>query len=513
MKLGRPARSTRRPPNDPPPLDSAPMMSILAAINSPHIFAPAFAKYPGSWHAWFTFLATVFGETDELDEDDLALFRECTGRETPRGPYRTVHLCCGRRAGKSYISALIACYLACFKNYKPYLAAGQRAMIVIVCPDRLQATNLMDFINGFFDESATLSKLIKRRDRESVELTTRVTITVMTQDFRTIRGYVIACAILDEVAYMPGDDAARSAQLLIKAVKPALGDIPGSMLICASSPAGKNGPLWEAYAKHHGREDSKELFWKAPTLTMRPTFDEQVVKDAVEDDPVGALGEYFAEFSDDVSTCFSRAAVEEAVDPGCYERPPAAIYLNKYRAFVDVSGGRNDSFTMGIAHIEKHDGENVAVLDLLFEARPPFHPDRIVRECCKILAEYGLSKIIGDRFAAAWPPSSFKQNGNVDYEPSEKFASDIYLSSVRHFNSGLVRLLDNRRLVSQICALERRQQQGGRERVVHPRAGHDDLANAACGALDLCLSEETGVDWEAFAENQSKLAMRMYGHF
>jgi hypothetical protein len=512
MKRTRSARQTIRQARhmpDAPAIDSPPMLSILAAINSPHIFAPAFASNPGSWHAWFTFAAVVFGENESLDEDDLALFRECTGRETPRGPYRTVHLCCGRRGGKSYISGLIAVYLAAFKDYRPYLAAGQRAMIVIVCPDRDQSANLLRFIGGMFDDSPTLGKLIERRDRDSFELSTRCTITIMTASFRTIRGYVISCAILDELAYMPGDDAALPATELIRSIKPALGDIPGSMLICASSPKGKNGPLWDAYTAHFGREDSRELFWKAPTLTMRPTFDEQIVREAVEDDPVGALGEYFAEFSDDVSSCFSRAAVEDAVDPGCYERPPADF---TYQAFVDVSGGTGkDSFTMAIAHIERQDGVDVAVLDVLFEARPPFKPDLIVRDCCRILSDYGVSRIIGDRYAAAWPPNVFDRH-HVRYEPSEKFASDIYLSSIRHFNSGLVRLLDNRRLVSQICALERKQQQGGREKVFHPRAGHDDLANAALGVLDLCLSENSGQQWIDFGNNVHKLNERMYGH-
>ena len=46
-----------------------------------------------------------------------------------------------------------------------------------------------------------------------------------------------------------------------------------------------------------------------------------------------------------------------------------------------------------------------------------------------------------------------------------------------------LRLLDNRRLVSQLTSLERRTSSGGRDRVDHPREGHDDLCNAAAGAI------------------------------
>jgi hypothetical protein len=51
------------------------------------------------------------------------------------------------------------------------------------------------------------------------------------------------------------------------------------------------------------------------------------------------------------------------------------------------------------------------------------------------------------------------------------------------FTSGRVKLLNNQRMVDQLCALRRKVGQGGRESVDHPRNQHDDLANAACGLL------------------------------
>jgi hypothetical protein len=53
-------------------------------------------------------------------------------------------------------------------------------------------------------------------------------------------------------------------------------------------------------------------------------------------------------------------------------------------------------------------------------------------------------------------------------------------------NSGKVELLDNRKLVSQLCSLERRVGRGtGRDSIDHPVGGHDDIANSVCGALVL----------------------------
>ena len=52
-------------------------------------------------------------------------------------------------------------------------------------------------------------------------------------------------------------------------------------------------------------------------------------------------------------------------------------------------------------------------------------------------------------------------------------------------NSGRVELLDVSRLRSQLAGLERRTSRGGRESIDHApgASSHDDLINAACGAL------------------------------
>jgi hypothetical protein len=50
-------------------------------------------------------------------------------------------------------------------------------------------------------------------------------------------------------------------------------------------------------------------------------------------------------------------------------------------------------------------------------------------------------------------------------------------------NSSRVELLDNARLIAQLLGLERRTSSVGREIVDHPAGGHDDLVNAAAGAL------------------------------
>ena len=87
--------------------------SILDAIDDPHLFAPWFKN--ASWAGWRAWLAALFGLP--MTAEQLELFHECTGRSVaPTTPAREGWLVCGRRAGKSFILALVAVYLACFKR-------------------------------------------------------------------------------------------------------------------------------------------------------------------------------------------------------------------------------------------------------------------------------------------------------------------------------------------------------------------------------------------------------------
>lgn len=147
-------------------------MTIIDAIEHEHVFAKLF-RDPAEWAAWFTFLRVLFGLP--LDDADLALFRQCTGRQTPRGPYNEAWLCCGRRAGKSYILALIAVFLAVFKDYRQYLAPGERGTIMIIAADRKQARVILRYVRVMLMLPA-LKPLVERETAESFDLVNMVTI-------------------------------------------------------------------------------------------------------------------------------------------------------------------------------------------------------------------------------------------------------------------------------------------------------------------------------------------------
>ena len=135
--------------------------------------------------------------------------------------------------------------------------------------------------------------------------------------------------------------------------------------------------------------------------------------------------------------------------------------------------------TVAIAHRDK---DGIAVLDAIREFRPPFSPEAVVAEIAALLKCYKISRVTGDRYAGEWPRERFRMSG-ITYDISERPKTDIYRDSLPLLNCGKLELLDHKRLASQLVGLERRTARGGRDSIDHGPAGHDDLCNAALGAL------------------------------
>jgi len=149
-----------------------------------------------------------------------------------------------------------------------------------------------------------------------------------------------------------------------------------------------------------------------------------------------------------------------------------------YTAFVDPSGGTADSMTLAIAHAERE----IGVLDAMREVRPPFSPEAVVAEFAALLRYYRISRITGDRYAGEWPRERFRER-RIEYEPSDRPKGEIYRDTLPLLNSRKVELLDLPRLATQFVGLERRTARGGRDSIDHAPGAHDDMANAAAGAL------------------------------
>jgi hypothetical protein len=449
-------------------------LSIIDAVADPRLFGPWFER-SRTWDTWIVFLRTVFGL--DMSAEQAATFHKHTNRQRPPSTAATeAWVICGRRSGKSFILALIATFLATCRDYRQYLAPGERATIMIIASDRKQSRVILRFVRAFLTHIPMFASLIERETAEGFDLKGQVTIEIATCSFRSIRGYSIAAALGDEVAFWSSDDNASSPDSeILAALRPAMALIPGAVLLMASSPYSRRGVLWNAYRKHFGQDNEHVLVWQADSRSMNPTVPQEVIDTAYADDPAAAAAEYSAVFRTDLESFVSREAVEACISYGVRERAPVAGI--RYVGFCDPSGGSVDSMTIAVAHREN----GVAVLDAVRERKAPFSPDDVVQEFAKLLKSYGLNACFGDRYAGQWPVERFRLAG-ISYQSASKPRSALYGDLLPLINSQKVDLLDHPKMIAQFVSLERRTGRTS-DAIDHPPGQHDDVANSCAGAL------------------------------
>ncbi len=448
-------------------------MNIIHCIEDKNLLGQ-FIKDPSTWAAWLCFLRAFYALPPA--KGDVELYQRCTGRSTwPSEPSKEAWLVIGTRGGKSFVTGLLATFIAAFQEHR--LSPGETGYVLVVAPTKKQSGIVKRYVGGFFAGNAFLRPLVAKETTEDLELKNNVTISTMPNDYRSLRGFTAVAAIVDEVAFLSIEGQLPDVEV-IRALRSRLTST-GGPLICISSPYAKRGELYKTWRRHYGRDGSPVLVWQASSMTMNPTLDRDAIARAHEEDPEGARADYDAEFRSDIESFVSREIVDGLVVPGRRELPPIAGVT--YKGFVDPSGGSKDAMTLGIAHAE----QGRRVLDVLLERRPPFSPDDVVQEFAGTLKQYGVLMVTGDRYGGEWPRERFQAHG-ITYQMAEKPKSDLYRELLPLLNSGQVELLDSERMTAELVGLERRTGRGGKDSIDHGPHGHDDLINAACGALLLC---------------------------
>ena len=455
---------------------------ILDCMTSQDWFGKLFGD--DAWKPWRAFVAACFGLP--LPKIGLDLFQHCTGLpEPPTQRFREIWAIVGRRGGKSRIAAFIAMYLAVFGNWKDRLDPGEKGIVFIMAVNRVQAAVVFDYLKALFGHPE-LAGLISNETADTVELgCLQVVIQVASSSFRSTRGRTLVACVIDEVAFLydSESESALSAEELIRALRPSMLTMPGSMLLAVSSPYGKRGPLYDTWKRHFGVPGST-LVWRAPTLVMHPSLSRDAyvmakIAEEREADPQAAASEYDAEWRTGVANFLDRELLQSLVVPGLKVREPQPGIT--YVAFVDAAAGGADSYCAAIGHI---DARGVVHIDNLIEYPPGSSPDAATAGIVEILRTYRVDGVTGDNYAKLWTQEAYTTRG-VRYDRCNEVRSDVYLASAASFLSGNVRLLDHPRAIGQLANLERRTQRGGKETVGHSLGMHDDLANCIAGIVYL----------------------------
>jgi hypothetical protein len=452
-------------------------MTIIDAIKDKRLFGglPIFSDL-STWANWLVCLKAIFAL--EMTRAESEIYQKFTGRmDHPTEPFKEVFLLIGRRGGKSLMAALVSVWLAVFVDWKLGL---ERGYIMAIATDRRQAGVVFNYIRRILQLPA-FKGMIVNENKEEIELSNNLVISVQTCSYRSLRGFQVCAAVCDEIGFWYVEGA-NPAQEILTGLRPSLGNLPGSKLLCISSGFQKSGPLWEAFRSKFGENDPDTLVWRSATLEMNPLYNERVIVRALEEDYLSARAEYFGEFRADLETYISSEAIEACIVPGRFELLPVASI--NYVGFVDPSGGRGDSMTLSIAHRE---GDKI-IQDCVRVKHPPFNPQDCVKEYAAVLKTYGLSRVTGDRYSGAWCSSEFEKVG-ITYTNADLSKSNYYLEFLPIVMQGGCELLDHKQQASELRQLLRRTGKG-KDTVDHPPNLHDDAANACAAACVLAKNDE-----------------------
>ena len=354
---------------------------------------------------------------------ELTLFQACTGRtEWPSAPSSRVFFIAGRRSAKSLNVAGNAVYDATCVDYVDHLAPGEIVTIPVICPDRKQSRNVTQYIRGILDGSTLLSGLVSKVSADTIDFECcRTRIEVHTSTFRSVRGYTCGSAYIDEGAFLPDDDASANPDIeLVRSLIPAMSTVPNARLWFSSTPYRRTGVLHRAFQEHYGKDHSSVLVWRAATSVMNSTILASVIDEALVDDPAAARSEWLAEFRDDIDSFVGQEVIASCVVEGRTELQ--AMPHLRYSAFLDPAGGSgSDSFTLAIGHL----ASDMIIIDCIRENRPPFDPNAVCREFAGVLREYGISAVVGDKYAGSWPSERLGAYG-VRYDSTAKPKTDLY---------------------------------------------------------------------------------------
>lgn len=449
--------------------------TLLQAFDDEKHFGKFFSPKK-SWKNWRTFLKVISGE--KLDPDEEALAFECTGQKTfPKAGFDEFYGVVGRRGGKSRIMSFIAAYEATYGGWHKFLAEGEIAQIFVIANDKKQAGIVFRYIKALLTRKYPGEILSDTGG--SLLLDNNVEILVQAATFRGIRGFSTACIILDELAFFRDEYSANPADEIVNALLPSL--LEHGKLIGISTPYAKFGYFYDMHEEYFGKGDEDVLVWKAPTLVMNPSYSKLRMNRAIKKDPVAARAEFDAEFREDLETYLSIDEIKAVTNTDIPMITPQPDI--RYMAFTDPSGGKSDSFTLGIAH-QEHEENGKIVLDRLEEVTAPYNPKEVTKTFCDVLKLYRVSQVTGDRFAGNWCSGAFRENG-IYYKESKLNKNELYLDFQALVKMYKVFLLDVKKLSTQLQRLERRTRSGGVDSVDHPPGLHDDVANAAAGVCTL----------------------------
>jgi hypothetical protein len=452
--------------------------------------------------AWRAVIKAIYGSP--LDGSESAQFRQLAGGIEPNPDgYCEVEAVVGRRGGKSETIARVAVFEACFGGHEIALAPGQKGLIPIISPLREQSQEILNYAKGLA-ALPSVKRFVTNAVQNEITFRNGVVVRVMTADALNVSGPTVVCAILDEAAKLPGEEAASPDGEIINSLRPALAPVVGApprRFIMITSAYLQSGVAYTTDRECYGKQGPM-LVVRGATEQFNPNIDKAWLKR--ERERIGATV-YLREYGTPETGPVWQAAitdgwfgdvVDRSIDTGVTFRRRVPGF--NYVLAIDQAF-KADRFAACVAHGLIRPGlPPLLVMDYIRAWRAEgaaMSVDQRVKDIARLCRFYGTNVVFCDQFGFEPLRSIFHRAGLTLIErPWTATSKAPKFRQIRDaMTDGRVKLLDNPELASEFHSIQGELLRSGGERIEAKR-GHDDRVSAAVLALtEAALRPSSGV--------------------
>jgi hypothetical protein len=443
-------------------------------------------------------------------------------------------LICGRRSGKTTLSAILSIFCAIKMNWLPFLSKTPSATVLVLSHTKDFSEDILDTIRSIIDNSPILYRLkdeknkntrstfnlkVPFRDSNGKLVYSRVTIRVGAASKRTTRGKAVCALLADEACFWGSDENSKETdEEIFRAVRPSLLQFgKHSALFKLSSPAIKQGVVFDEYRKWQDDElPGNYIVFKAPSWVWNSTLPISEFKKEWQLDAGGFDTEFRANFVDSISNFILPEFVDLCVQRGVTFLPPEPRNSDiTYTAAIDAAF-KNDRFTFSLVGSNSQ-GKIKQYIMKAWEGskKKPVQAFEVAQYIQKICREFGVGQVHADQFSFQPLKEIFEQYGITLIENTftSKFKQQIYYNLKKLIHNQNLDILDHAELASEIKQLQVEQTSTGTVRIGHPVGGHDDCVTSTAVSCYLLteMMGKFGIDSSQIASDPHQIPVDRNG--
>jgi hypothetical protein len=454
----------------------------------------------------------------------------------PSKKYNELLLIAGRRSSKTFMTAVIASYLAYlwleipdpYALFEGIIDRETPVYIITIATKPKQARILLDEIKAKIRTSPYFKdKIVKDDNQFELWLSKNLIIEAVTSNSASEVGKTAIAVLFDEIGKYGTQQGTRDGEEVYDTMSKSIGTFgsdrnkfvgrahgdPGldmiirffGRLVEISTPMAKQGILWRLY--NAAQQVKTMLLYQLATWEINPHYprDSEYMRSEYAKNPRNFNREYGAQFSDAVDGMLPPELVEKCAMGG----ETGFNRYFQYLAALDTSLKR-DAFAMAIGH---NDDQGRVRIDLIRY----WIPDRgVALDWTQIKASienlfntYMVEQVIYDQYQSEAVRMHFKNYALEETTFTQPYKMLIYKNLEDLMWQDKIKYPDNKRLIAELKALQRTWN-GDRFSVHHPESGpitNDDgpdvIANLAYHLFNAVVEGRDG-DEDGLDDNRSE---------